>query len=319
MILFCLAIVAGFLMLAWGADRFVDGASTMARALGVSPMIVGLTIVSLGTSSPEIIVAIMASAGGSPGLAIGNALGSNIANIGLVLGLTALIVPVAVRSQLLKREIPVLFLVMLLALVLMLDGDLGRMDGILLLTGLGLMFCWMITLGLRDRQDILQAEYADTIPVSQSMRVSAMWFIAGLVLLLLGSRLVVWGSVQVAHVFGISDLVIGLTIVAIGTSLPELMASVVSVWKNQPDIAIGNVVGSNMVNILAVLSLPALIHPSDVEPQILSRDMPVMFLFTLALLLMARGFRGFGNISRLEGAMLVAGFCAYLFLLYVQA
>jgi len=316
MILFCLAIVAGFLMLAWGADRFVDGASAMARALGVSPLIVGLTIVSLGTSSPEIVVAIMASADGSPGLAIGNALGSNIANIGLVLGLTALIVPVAVRSQLLKREIPVLILVMLLALVLMLDGELGRMDGILLLAGLGLVFCWLIVLGLRGRQDSLQAEYADTIPVSQSMRVSAMWFVAGLVLLLVGSRLVVWGSVQVAHVFGISDLVIGLTIVAVGTSLPELMASVVSVWKNEPDIAIGNVVGSNMVNILAVLSLPALIHPSAIEPHILSRDMPVMFLFTLALLLMARGS---GSVSRIEGALLLTGFGAYMFLLYVQA
>jgi len=316
MILFCLAIAAGFAMLAWGADRFVDGASTMARALGVSPMIIGLTIVSLGTSSPEIVVAIMASAGGSPSLAIGNALGSNIANIALVLGLTALIVPVTVRSHLLKREIPMLFLVMLLALGLMLDGALGRMDGIVLLAGLGLMFWWLISLGLRGRPDILQAEYADTIPFSRSIRVSAMWFGAGLVLLLAGSRLVVWGSVQVAQAFGISDLVIGLTIVAVGTSLPELMASIVSVLKKEPDIAIGNVVGSNMVNILAVLSMPALIHPSDIEPQILSRDMPVMFLLTLGLLLMARGS---GSISRYEGALLTLSFGAYIFLLYMQA
>jgi len=319
MILFCLAIVAGFLMLAWGADRFVDGAASIARVLGVSPMIIGLTIVSLGTSAPEIVVAIMASAGGAPGLAIGNALGSNIANIGLVLGVTALIVPVAVRSHLLRREMPALFMIMLLALGLIMDGVLGRIDGLVLLAGLVLLFWWLIVLGLRGRQDVLQAEYAKAIPDEHSVKLPVMWFLGGLLVLVAGSRLVVWGSVQVAHEFGVSDLVIGLTLVAIGTSLPELMASVVSVWKKEPDIAIGNVVGSNMVNMLAVLSMPALIYPSAVEPQILSRDMPVMFAFTIALLAMAYGLRGSGRIGRLQGMFLLASFCAYLFLLYLQA
>jgi len=319
MILFCLAVVAGFLLLAWSADRFVDEASSIARILGVPPMIIGLTIVSLGTSAPEIVVSILAAVDGTPGMAIGNALGSNIANIGLVLGLTALIAPLTVRSQLIKRELPILFLVMLLALGLMLDGELGRLDGFVLLIGLVMLFWWLVLLGMRDRKDALQDEFSESIPASQSMQKSILWFFAGLIVLVFASRLVVWGAVHIAQTFGVSDLVIGLTIVAIGTSLPEVMACIVSVLKNEPDIAIGNVVGSNMVNILAVLSMPALIDPQVFDGEALYRDMPVMFAFTFALFLVAYGFRGPGRINRFEGGLLLSGFCAYLLLLYTMS
>jgi len=319
MTLFCLAIVVGFLLLAWSADRFVDGASSIARILGVPPMIIGLTIVSLGTSAPEIVVAILAAMDGTPGLAIGNALGSNIANIGLVLGLTALIVPLTVRSQVIRRELPILFLVMLLALGLMLDEELSRLDGLVLLAGLVMLFWWLALLGMRDRQDALQDEFSEAIPADESMKASVLWFITGLIVLVLASRLVVWGAVHIAHEFGISDLVIGLTIVAVGTSLPEVMASIVSALKNEPDIAIGNVVGSNMVNILAVLSVPGLIAPQAFDGEVLNRDMPVMFAFTAVLFLVAYGFRGSGRINRIEGALLLSGFCAYLLLLYAMS
>jgi len=319
MILFCLAVLAGFVLLAWSADRLVDAASSMARLLGVSPMVIGLTIVSLGTSSPEIVVAVLAVWNGAPGLAVGNALGSNIANIGLVIGLTALLLPLTVQSQTIRREMPILFFVMLLALGLMLDGELSRSDSLILLFGLLALFWWLTLLGMRDRQDVLQDEFADAVPSARSVRYSIVWFVTGLVVLVLASRLVVWGAVHIAQSFGVSDLVIGLTVVAIGTSLPELMASVVSVWKREPDIAIGNVIGSNMVNILAVLGIPALFSPLSLDRAVLVRDMPVMFAFTIALLVMAYGLRGRGRINRIEGGFLFSGFCAYLLLLYVQS
>jgi len=319
MILFCLAVVIGFLLLAWSADRFVDAASCIASILGVPPMIIGLTIVSLGTSSPEIVVAILAAMDGTPGLAIGNAIGSNIANIGLVLGLTALVVPLSVHSQIIRREIPILFLVMLLALGLMLDGELSRLDGLVLICGLVMLLWWLSLLGFRERKDALQDEFSEALPASQSIQKSVVWFVVGLALLIASSRLVVWGAVNIAHEFGVSDLVIVLTIVAVGTSLPELMASIVSALKKEHDIAIGNVVGSNMMNILAVLSVPALIAPQAFDVEALYRDMPVMFAFTVVLFLVAYGFHGPGRINRIEGALLLTGFCAYLLLLYAMS
>jgi len=316
MMLSCLALLAGFAMLAWSADRFVDGASSLARILGISPMVIGMTIVSLGTSAPEIIVAAIAAADGAPQLAIGNALGSNIANIGLVVGATALIMPLAVQSQTIRKEFPLLLLVMLLALALMWDGELGRVDGCILLGGLILLFAWLIHTGRRNRPDILRDEFGESIPHATSMRQSLLWLIIGLLVLLIASRLVVWGAVNIAGFFGIDDLLIGLSIVAIGTSLPELTASIASAIKREPDIAIGNVLGSNMVNILGVLCLPALLDPRPFDAAVLQRDMPVMFAITLALMLMAYGFRGQGRINRMEGLLLLAGFFAYLYVLY---
>ncbi|MCF7820813.1 MAG: calcium/sodium antiporter [Mariprofundaceae bacterium] len=316
MLLASLAVVAGFVLLAWSADRFVDGAASIARHFRVSPMIIGLTIVSLCTSFPEMLVSAIAAFDGNSDLGIGNALGSNIANIGMVLGVTALIVPLTMRSSIFKREMPVLLVVMLLALALMFDGDLNRIDGVILLTALLALLWWLVRLGMQDRYDPLEGEYEDVIPVDMTLGASILWFVVGLVLLLVSSRIVVWGSVEIAHFFGISDLVIGLTIVAIGTSLPELMASIMSVRKGEDDLAIGNVIGSNMFNVLAVLSMPALIAPQAFDRLALVRDFPIMIGFTVVLFLMAYGFSKRGELGRIEGAVLTAGFIAYLYLLY---
>lgn len=313
-----LAIVAGFALLTWSADRFVAGASALAYNLNISPLIIGLTIVSLGTSAPEILVSAVASLQGNGGLAIGNALGSNITNIGLVMGVTALIVPLSIHSRIVQRELPLLIGVMVLALLLLLDGTLGRLDGVILLSGMVLMLLWMTRVGIREKssQDPMIDEFTDEVPTDMSMRTAGLWTAAGALLLLASSKILVWGAVSIAHNMGVSDLVIGLTIVALGTSLPELAACIMSALKNEPDIAIGNVVGSNIFNLLAVLALPGLINPIAVSNEVLTRDYPVMMCLTLAFLVMAYGFRGPGRISRIEGALLVLAFVGYQTLLY---
>ena len=313
-----IAIVAGFALLVWGADRFVMGASATARNLGISPLIIGLTIVGFGTSAPEMLVSAMAAWSGNPDMGIGNALGSNITNIGLVLGITALIVPLSVRSETLKREFPLLFAVMLIALALLLDGEMNRIDGIVLLIGMAGLVYWMVALGLRERRngDPMSSEYSDEIPAHMPMLKAVFWLLLGLVILMASSRLLVWGAVNVAQWFGISDLVIGLTIVAIGTSLPELAASVMSALKGEHDIAVGNVLGSNMFNLLAVLGMPGLIHPSITPLELMSRDFPTMIALTIALFIMGYGFLRPGHITRAEGGLLLLGYLAYLGMLY---
>ena len=313
-----LAIAAGFALLTWSADRFVAGASALAYNLNVSPLVIGLTIVGLGTSAPEILVSAVASLQGNGGLAIGNALGSNITNIGLVMGVTALIVPLSIHSRIVRRELPLLIGVMVLALLLLLDGTLGRLDGVILLSGMVLMLLWMTRVGIREKtsHDPMIDEFTDEVPTDMSMRTAGLWTAAGALLLLASSKILVWGAVSIAHSMGVSDLVIGLTIVALGTSLPELAACVMSALKNEPDIAIGNVVGSNIFNLLAVLALPGLINPIAVSNEVLTRDYPVMMCLTLAFLVMAYGFRGPGRISRIEGALLVLAFVGYQTLLY---
>ncbi len=314
------ALAAGFALLVWGADRFVHGAAATARNLGISPLIIGLTIVGIGTSAPEILVSTMAALQGNPSLAVGNAVGSNIANIALVLGATALITPLRVRSETLSREYPMMFAVMLLTLVLMLDDDLSRLDGVILLGALAVMVYWMISLGLRKhRRDPMEAEYEKEIPVGMPTSTALLWTLLGLVVLLGASRLLVWAAVDVAHAYGVSDLVIGLTVVAIGTSLPELAASVASALRKEPDIAIGNIIGSNIFNLLAVIGLPTVLAPHALDPAVLSRDMPVMIGVSIALFAMAYGFRGQGCINRIEGALLVLGYMAYLALLYYDS
>jgi len=315
-ILSVIAVILGFLLLVWGADRFVHGASATARNLGISPLIIGLTIVGFGTSAPEILVSIVAALDGNPGLAVGNALGSNITNIALVLGATALITPLVVKSEILRREYPTMFAVMLLALALIMDGELSRTDGTILLLGLCLMIYWMIMIGLRkNRVDPMEYEYAQEIPLISTQR-ALLWLLAGFLLLLFSSRILVWGSINVAHALGVSDLVIGLTIVAIGTSLPELAASIMSALKKEPDIAIGNVIGSNMFNLLAVLGTPAVIAPIPLESGVLTRDYPFMIGLSIALFIMAYGFRDNGRINRIEGGLLLLAYVAYLAVLY---
>jgi len=313
-----LAIIIGFALLVWSADRFVLGASATARNLGVAPIIIGLTIVSMGTSAPEILVSAVASLQGNGGLAIGNALGSNIFNIALVLGITALIMPLNVHSSIVRREIPLLIGVTLLVLLLLLNGTLGRIDGLILLSGMALMLAWMTRIGMKEKSshDPMGEEFADEVPTGMSMAMAGFWTLVGALCLLASSKLLVWGAVAVAHAMGISDLVIGLTIVALGTSLPELAASVMSAFKNEHDIAIGNIIGSNIFNLLAVLGLPGLLNPGPIAAIVLTRDYPVMAGLTLALFVMAFGFRGPGRINRLEGALLVTAFVAYQTLLY---
>jgi cation:H+ antiporter len=313
-----LAIIGGFVVLTWSADRFVVGASAIAYNLKVSPLIIGLTIVGLGTSAPEMLVSMMAAWQGNSGLAVGNALGSNIVNTGLILGVSALIIPLKVHSSIIRRELPVLLLVMVIALLLLLDGTLGRLDGIILVTGMALVMTWLIRVGLTTQtaEDPMTDEYADEMPVDMGMGRAALWLIVGGLCLLGSSRLLVWGAVSIAGSMGISDLVIGLTVVALGTSLPELAASVMSALKNEHDIALGNVIGSNIFNLLAVLGLPGLINPEAIDTEVLTRDFPVMVGLTLALFVMAYGFRGPGRINRFEGTLLLAGFCGYQTLLY---
>lgn len=320
MLLSTAAIIAGFALLVWGADRFVIGAAATARNLGVSPLIIGLTIVGFGTSAPEMLVSAMAAWNGNPHMGMGNALGSNITNIGLVLGTTALIMPLAVRSETLRREFPVLFAIMLLALGLLLDGDLSRLDGLILLGGMGVMIYWMVSLALRKNRkvDPLASEYSEEIPSHMPTPLALFWLLLGLLVLLGSSRMLVWGAVNIAQALGVSDLIIGLTIIAIGTSLPELAASVMSALKNEHDIAVGNVLGSNMFNLLAVLGLPGLIQPAANPPEVLIRDYPVMIGLSIALFAMAYGFRHPGRITRLKGGLLLAGYIGYLGLLYVN-
>ena len=313
-----LIIIAGFLILLYGADRFITGAAATARNLGVSPLIIGLTIVGFGTSAPEILISVVSSMGGNPGLAIGNAIGSNITNIALVLGTTALITPLDVRSETLRREYPILFAVTLVVLVLLMDGYFSRLDGLIMLAGLVGLTYGIVLIGMRSRTtDPISQEFAQEIP-AKGMKTprAVLWFSIGFLLLLLGSKLLVMGAVEIAHMWGVSDLVIGLTIVAIGTSLPELAASIMSALKKEPDIAIGNIIGSNMFNLLAVLSLPGIIDPGPLQHEVMSRDFPIMIGLTVLLFVMAYGFKGPGRINRIEGGLLLMAFIAYQLLLY---
>lgn len=314
------AIVVGFVLLIWGADRFIVGAAALARNLGVQPLMIGLTIVGFGTSAPEILVSLMASIQGNPGLAIGNAIGSNIANIGLILGTTALLVPLTVHSDTLVKEFPLLLGVSFAATLLMLDDELSRVDGLLLLVGLAVALSIVVRIGLaRKARDPLEAEYDAEIPRGMSMGSATWQFLLGLAVLLVSSRALVWGAVNIALEFGVSDLVIGLTIVAVGTSLPELAASIAGALKNEHDIAIGNILGSNLYNLLAVLCMPGLIAPSIVPHEVLQRDLPVMLVLTLALFLMAQGLGHQGRINRLEAAVLFAGFVGYQAWVFLDA
>jgi len=313
-----LAVAGGAGLLTLSADRFVIGAAAVAYNLRVPPLIIGLTIVGLGTSSPEILVSAMAAWQGNTGLAVGNAIGSNIINIALVLGLTALITPLDVHSSIPHRELPVLVGIMLIAWLLLADGTLGRLDGILLLGGVVPMLAWMTRLGMKSREsrDALDKEFGEEIRTGMTMPLALFWLVFGFLLLLISSRLLVWGAASIAQHLGISELVIGIVVVALGTSLPELAASLASAIKKEHDIAIGNVIGSNIFNLLAVLGLPGVIHPGDIDAHVLSRDFPVMFLMTLALFAMAYGFRGPGRITRFGGVMLLTAYIAYQTLLY---
>lgn len=315
-----LQLLAGFVLLIWAADRLVSGASALARNFGVSTLIVGLTIVGFGTSAPEMIVSAIASLKGNPSLAIGNALGSNIANIGLILGLTALIYPLRVDSATFKREVPVLALIMLLALFLMWDLELSRLDGTVLIIGLFMLVGAMVLLGLKSGgQDPISAALAEEVPPGMPMRAAVIWTVLGLILLPLSAQVLVTGAVTLALLVGVSEAVVGLTVVALGTSLPELAAAATSAYKREDDLAIGNILGSNMFNLLGVLGIAAVIEPMQIEPMLLNRDMLMMFAISILLLIMVWRRGGQGLITRPAALLLFAGYLGYQTLVISEA
>lgn len=305
------AILAGFALLIWAADRFVTGAAAIATNLGVPTLVVGLTIVGLGTSAPEILVSTIASLDGNPGLAIGNAIGSNITNIGLILGITALVMPLSVASRTLMREYPLLLGISLLSLILVLDQHLGLMDGVILIILLAGVMYLMYRTARQGADAELAREIIAEMPETMQTGRAVFWLIAGLLGMIIASRLLVWGAVEIARWLGVSDLIIGLTIVAIGTSLPELAASITSALKKEADLAIGNVLGSNLFNLLAVLPVAAIITPGDISEEIPLRDIPVMLALTLAIAGVAWSRKGTHEIARTDGLLLLTGFFAY--------
>lgn len=314
MLLSIIAIIIGLAVLVWSADLFVDGAAGVARSLGVSTLLVGMIVVGFGTSAPEMSVAVLSSLQGNPGIALGNAYGSNIANIALILGTTALISPVVIRSQVLKKELPILLAVTVLAYVHLQDGQISRIEAIVELFVLIFVFTWM-TLQSKKKTDQVDTLEADVAEEFTEMTPSKAWaaLIAGLVLLVVSSRTLVWGSVNVAQSFGVSDLIIGLTIIAIGTSLPELAASIAAARKGEHDLAVGNVVGSNLFNTLAVVGLAGAIQPMAVPEEVLSRDWILMFALTVLLFVIGypKKANSEKSISRIGGGVLLTIYIAY--------
>jgi cation:H+ antiporter len=307
-----LEVIGGLLLLVWGANRFVYGAAALARNLGVAPILIGLTIVAIATSAPEILVSVIASFRGEPGLAVGNAIGSNIVNIGLVLGTVAFIRPIQLSSQTLRREMPALLAVTLLGVSLFLDSYLGRLDGLILVAALVFVMFWLIKLGLRSSvDDTIGVEYEAEIPRNVSMQRALIWFIVGFLALLAGAELMVSGAIDIARFFGMSEVVIGIVLVAFATSVPELAVSLVAAHKGEYGLAIGNIVGSNFFNILAVVGAAALIAPAALPPSVLSLHLFVMVAFTLVLFTMTYEYEGTGTITRVEGAALLIAYIAY--------
>lgn len=307
-----IALVVGLSLLVWSADRFVDGAAATARHAGMPTLLIGMVVIGFGTSAPEMVVSAISSAQGNPGLALGNAFGSNISNIALILGLTAMISPIAVKSGILRKELPVLMAVTLLASGLLLDLELTRMDAWILLGAFALIMAWWVWIGLKGRQDSLEEDLdveldSDCMPLKPAL----FWLFVGMTLLVVSSRILVWGAVDIARAFHVSDLIIGLTVVAIGTSLPELASAIAATRKGEHDLALGNVIGSNLFNTLAVVGIAGAIHPLTVGPEVLYRDCLLMGLLTLALFVVGFGFSGQRRINRIEGFILFLVYLSY--------
>ncbi len=315
MLIASLAVLVSALALAWSAERFVFGAAAAARVARVPPLVVGMIVVGFGTSAPELLISAFAAVRGNSGLAIGNALGSNIVNTGLIVGLTALVAPLAITAGTVRRELPLLCGCVLLAFGLSLDGWLGRADGLVLCLTLCAVVAWLARAAHRAR-----GVAAPQVPAAVAPAQAIAWLAVGLAVLLLSARTLVWGAVTIADALGVSDLVIGLTIVALGTSLPELAASLASVLKREHDIALGNVIGSNIFNVLGVFGLPGLLNPAPIADGVLGRDFPTVLALSAGLLAAAYARHGrAGRIDRLEGGFLLAAFAAYQWVLLVSA
>jgi cation:H+ antiporter len=315
-----IAIIAGLAGLVWSADRFVAGAAATANNFGMQPIVIGLTIVALGTSAPEIMVSVQAALSNVGDIAIGNAIGSNLANIGMVLGITALIAPIPIARVVLKRELPILLVVTLCTILLLLDYQISRWNGLILLAAL----LAVMTLFVRNRatEPEIEAESLEHIP-SMSTKVACTWLLVGLVLLSVSAELLVWGASELALSMGISQLVIGLTVVAVGTSLPELAASLISSLRGHHDIALGNILGSNLFNLLGVIGITATIKPLPIEPEALGRDYTSMTILTLILAVMLylssmkeEKNGSCGKLGRSGGALLLLAYATYYYVLF---
>jgi cation:H+ antiporter len=317
---FILLVSLAFLVIS--ADKFVFGASSLARNFGISPMIIGLTIVAMGTSAPEMMVAAMAALHGNPNTAIGNAIGSNITNITLILGITALLKPLAVSSSMIKKEIPLILVLSVLTYWMFIDHQFTRTEGIILMLGFVIFIVTLLVNTLQQRKDKslhdkLLEEAEHELPPSTNTKNALLWLLFGMILLPLSANYLVDAAVNIAQAFGISDLVIGLTIIAIGTSLPELAASIASIIKKEDDLAIGNIIGSNVFNLLAVLALPGIIAPGAIDAAAAERDMPIMLGVTLLLFVICFSRRlGYFRITRLKGLLLLSCFLGYQYLLF---
>jgi len=313
MLLPILAVIGGLIVLVLSSDRFVEGAATTARHFGMPSLLIGMVIVGFGTSSPEMVVSTLSSIQGNPGIALGNAYGSNIANIGLILGITAIINPVTVSSNILKKELPILSLITLLSVALLYDLNFSHFDAALILVLFVLLISWSVYQGLKNGKDRLADEIDEEVPSPLSMKRAVLYLIFGLLFLIISSRILVWGAVEIARYFGVSDLVIGLTIVAMGTSLPELASSILAAQKGEHDIALGNVIGSNLFNTTAVVGIAGAIHPFAIDPMVIKRDMLVMTLLTISLFVIGYRFKKDrqGRVNRFEGVGLLLCYFTY--------
>ena len=309
------AIIVGFVLLTVSADRFVSGAAATAKNWGISPMLIGLTVVAIGTSAPEILVSLMSAMQGFPDMSVGNAIGSNITNIALVLGVTALIAPLPIKPALAKREIPWLIFVSIVAGGCLYDSQLGVLEGSILLFGTALTIYLMIRWQKAHPEEAQEKEEIEALPLVRAY----IELVVGLIFLLISSRILVYGATTIAELFGVSELVIGLTVVAVGTSLPELAASVMSAIRGHHDIAIGNVVGSNIFNLLAVLSMPGLVSPGSLSVSIMDRDYPVMLALTVVLGLVAWVGKQPRKLGRTIGILLLLSYITYCYWLYIKA
>lgn len=310
-----IALAVGLAVLIWSAERFVDGAAATARHIGVPPLLIGMVIIGFGTSAPELMVSAFSALQDNPGIALGNAYGSNITNIALILGVAALIRPVVLESNVLRSELPILTAVTMLAGYQLWDGEIGRTDAFALLAVFATLLAWSIRQGLQKQRTRYGEEVEEAIAAKHlPLRSALMRLVVGLVLLIVSSRALVWGAVEIARGFGVSDLLIGLTIVAVGTSLPELASAIAAIRKNEHDLVLGNVIGSNMFNTLPVVGIAGAIAPMRVEPDVLTRDLPVMAVLTLSLFIFGYGFRRdrAGRINRVEGAVLVSAYIGYM-------
>lgn len=313
MLLAFVAVIIGLALLVWSADAFVDGASAVAKHLGMSPLLIGMVVVGFGTSAPELVVSVFAAIQDNSGIALGNAYGSNIANIGLILGVTALLSPIAFQSSILRKELPILFATCLLSAWVLWNGDVARWQSLILLGVFTLFMGWSIWEGKSSPEDAFGEDIEKEMKNPMPFKLAMVWLVVGLVVLVLSSRLMVWGAVEIARGFGVSDIVIGLTVVAVGTSLPELASSLAAIRKQVHDIVVGNVIGSNLFNTLAVVGIAGSISPLQVGPEVLIRDIGTMTLLTGVLFIFGYGFRGpgTGRINRIEGFILLMIYVAY--------